>query len=383
VLVRRAHEERVLTVLRERRGLSRAELAARVGLSRTTMSEITSDLLARGVLMVVDTDAGRRTGRGRRADLLALDPASGQFLGVDFGHHRVRVAVADGAHEVIGEGARDYPLQALWPQRLKAAFDLVEGVASEQKISLRALQGIGVGLVGPRPTPLGGEPDDVRVTVRKTFGERFGAPVVVDNNTRFAAVAEALASGGAGDVLYIRLAHGVGGGLVIGGRLVGGARGVAGEFGHVRAVPGGHKCRCGKRGCLETVASLPALRARCRELGAPDVAAERLDGTDPVVAAVLAEAADAVARVVADAAVVLNPAEMVVGGTVPRLAPSLVAQVAERVAAELVPIAGSPPVVRGARLGDDDGALGAIAVLFQEQSQLLAEYAGPAVASRV
>ncbi|WP_328708821.1 Lrp/AsnC family transcriptional regulator [Microbispora hainanensis] len=103
-LVRRSHEERVLRVLRQNGAQSRNEIAARVGLSRTTVSEITSDLLGRGAIRVVDTDAVERVGSGRPAERLALDPASGQYMGVDFGHRRVNVLVADAAHDIIASG---------------------------------------------------------------------------------------------------------------------------------------------------------------------------------------------------------------------------------------------------------------------------------------
>src|ERR1044072_4122604 len=97
-LVRRSHEERVLRLLRQHGAQSRSEIATRVGLSRTTVSEITSDLIGRGAIQVVDTDAVEPVGSGRPAERLALDPGWGQYMGVDFGHRRVNVLVADAAH---------------------------------------------------------------------------------------------------------------------------------------------------------------------------------------------------------------------------------------------------------------------------------------------
>ncbi|MBM2618183.1 ROK family transcriptional regulator [Actinoplanes sp. LDG1-06] len=365
-LVRRAHEERVLAILRERGGLSRAQIAARSGLSRTTLSEITGDLLARGAIVVVNTDARDRAGSGRPAELLALDPRSGQFLGVDLGHTRVRVAVADAAHEVIASAVEEYPPGSSWPLRLAAGVDLIDRVAREQGIILSALQGIGVGVAGPYPA--GGS----RADVLAAFSARFAAPVIVDNNTRFAALAEASGEAEAADVLYVRLADGIGGGLVVGGRLVSGAGGAAGEFGHVKVDPAGGACRCGKRGCLETVAAVrPALAAA----GVRDLGELALRREEPRVRAAMDRVADALGRVLADAALILNPELIVIGGPLPFAVPGIVTRAGAVIAAEMIPL-GAGPLIRAARLGDDDGARGAITACFL-QSPLLADYPAP------
>ncbi|PSL06683.1 putative NBD/HSP70 family sugar kinase [Haloactinopolyspora alba] len=391
-LVRRAHEERVLRALRERGALSRGVIAEQVGLSRTTLSEIISGLLQRGAITVVDTDRDLRTGSGRPAERLALDPASGQFMGVDFGHRRVQVAVADASHEVIASGSDRYADDSSWQHRFTVALDLIDRLGDDSGVRFGALQAIGIGLPGPYPNtvlhghagPGSAEDADSAGAAETVFADRFGAAVVVDNNTRFAALAEAIAAHGDSpdDLVYVRLSDGVGGGLVVGGRLVTGATGLAGELGHVTALPGGRGCRCGKRGCLETVASVPAILAECRARGAAVHTLEQLAAAvangDTTVDSVLTEATDALGRVIAAAAMALNPAGVVVGGRITALAPVLVERVRAVVAADMFPGADAP-AVRAARLSDDDGALGALAALFHS-SPLLAGYPEPDVA---
>ncbi len=393
-LVRRTHEERVLAALRTGGALSRAELAERVGLSRTTLSEIAANLLRRGAVVVVDTDAATRSGSGRPAERLALDPAAGQFLGVDFGHRRVHVAVADASHEIIASGAVPYDDES-WSTRIELALALVDGLVAEQGLHLGALQAVGIGVPGPyagdspgsspvawhrRATPGG---------LREVFAERFGTPVVVDNNTRLAALAEAVTRpDGPTDLIYVRLSDGVGGGLVVSGRLVRGARGFSGELGHVTADPAGVTCRCGKRGCLETIASVPAILATCRDRGVDlaDLAdlgglAAAVDRGDPVVDGVLREVGAALGRVLGAAAMVLDPVDVVVGGEVAHVAPVLVEQAAATLRYELHSVpTDAPRVVRASGLGDRGGALGALAAVFHE-SPLLAGYAAPAAAA--
>ncbi|GAA1727066.1 ROK family transcriptional regulator [Isoptericola hypogeus] len=389
-LVRRTHEERVLAALRAGGALSRSELATRVGLSRTTLSEITASLLRRGAAVVVDTDAATRSGSGRPAERIALDPGAGQFLGVDFGHRRVHVAVADASHEIIASGVQPYDDEP-WPARVELALGLVDRLVADHGLHFGALQAVGIGVPGPFT---GGAPGGTPVAwnrhatpdgVQAAFAERFGTPVVVDNNTRLAALAEAVSHpGGPGDLVYVRLSDGVGGGLVVSGRLVLGARGYSGELGHVTADPTGVACRCGKRGCLETVASVPAILAACRRRGA---AVDDLDGLaaavekgDPVVDAVLREAGTALGRVLGAAAMVLDPVEVVVGGEVAHVAPVIVEQAAATLRYELYSVPTDVPrVVRASQLGDRGGALGALAALFH-RSPLLAGYPEPEAA---
>ncbi|WP_430647392.1 ROK family transcriptional regulator [Agromyces sp. GXS1127] len=387
-LVRRTHEERVLAALRAHGALSRGELAKRVGLSRTTLSEITANLLQRGAIIVADTDAATRAGSGRPAERLALDPDSGQFLGVDFGHRRVHVAVADASHEIIAQGVERYDDDPPWAERLEIAFELIDRISRDTGVHFGALQSIGIGVPGPYTGALAGmpavswknqlAPDGVDLA----FAERFGAPVVVDNNTRLAALAEAISRPDAVDnLVYLRLSDGVGGGLVVSGRLVTGSRGFAGELGHVTANPSGAACRCGKRGCLETIASVPAILRACSEAGADvetlaDLAAAVAKG-DPAVDAVLREVGSAVGRVLGAAAMTLNPREVVIGGEIVRIAPVLVEQAAATLRYELYSIPSDQPhIVRAAQLRDSDGALGAIAAIFH-QSPLLAGYPDP------
>ncbi|NHC13302.1 ROK family transcriptional regulator [Motilibacter deserti] len=386
--VRRSHEERLLRALREQGPLRRSEIARTLGLSRSSTSEIAGGLLRQGAVIVLGTDAEGRAGSGRPAERLALDPSSGQFLGVDFGHRTVHVAVADASHEIVAAGAAAYPrATAEWPERVQTAFTLLDRLHDESGVHYRALQGVGVGVPGPyssalapRPTRRSGRPfGDTAEGVAEAFSSRFETPVVLDNNTRLAALGEAVRAGAeVRNLLYVRVADGVGGGLVVDGRLVTGSTGLAGELGHVRAVPaGGKACRCGKRGCVETLASTPAVLARCRQEGvnARTLADLRthVERAHPVVDRVLREAGQTIGAAVSAVAVAVDPDEIVIGGEIARVAPVLVEQVAATVRYDRFPHATSEPRVRAGWLSDESGALGALAALFHS-SPLIADY---------
>ncbi len=394
--MRRDHEEKVIAALRDFGPLSRAELAQRVGISRTTMSDITSDLLGRA--MIIALDGGEATsqptarptavGRGRPATRLALNPRAGQLVGIDFGHRRVHVVVVDAAHRLVADEIRRYPSESDWPTRVTEALELLQQLGRRDEVELAGLHGIGVGFPGPFSPrmPTFDTEDHPETTpsefVRNRLRDQYPVPIMIDNNTRLAGLAEAVWGGAETDhLVYVRLSDGIGGGLVIGGRLVTGAAGFAGELGHVSVRLDGPDCRCGKRGCLETIASVPAILRRCQELGAPVTSLSELrtavEKADPLVDRVLRDAGEALGRVLGTMAVTLNPAEIVVGGELVQLAPQLLVQAQTMINWELQPVAGTELKLRVATLGDEDGALGAVAALLHT-SPLLANYPRPA-----
>ncbi|MDX6740358.1 ROK family protein [Actinocorallia sp. A-T 12471] len=365
--VRLGHEERVVALLRERGALSRAELGTLSALSRSTLSDIVGALLARGAVVVTTPEsAGRKRPPGRPAELLTLNPHSGQTLGLDFGHRRVHVAVANAAQEVIGTAALGYARSTSWQRRLEIACGLVDSL----RTGLGPLNGVGVGVTGPvGPAP---ERSKHVTALVDAIGERFGVPVSVDNNTRLAALAEMLRGAGKGfsDVVYTRLSDGVGGGIVVGGRLLRGARGSAGEIGHVPVEPAGRPCPCGGRGCLETVASVPAVVAAS---GADDLpsALQALEEGAPDAVAAFDRAGRALGFALASVCNTVNPARIVVGGEV--AVPRVLAAAEAALAAHLPPAQRLP--AHPAALGDEVGALGALALVAHD-SPLLIGYPG-------
>lgn len=348
-LTRRTHEKRVLAALRVRGASSRAQLAESTRLSRTTLSVIVADLIARGAVVVADTDASQRRGSGRPAALLALDPGSAQFLGFDFGHRRVAIAIAGASHEVVAQGEAEYDERSGWRERAETAVDLARTLRAEHRLHFGAIQGVAAGVTGrSRRTA---EP-----VVAGELAAAFGIDVVVDNNVRFAGLAEASERGSRfSNAIYLHLSDGVGGAMVVGGRLYQGADRFAGEFGHVVVDPDGALCRCGKRGCLETISRIGAL-----------------EGASP---ADLDHVARDVGRVLGAAAMVLNPDLIVIGGRVPTEHPGILARIEVAVQESTAGSAGSRPEVRAAVCGPFAGALGSLIAAIHE-SPLLAGYDG-------
>ena len=370
-----------------RRGpMSRAELSVALQLGRSTISTIVTELSARGV--VVQAASTPQAGRGRPTGLVGLDPTAVYAIGVDFGHARVWVTALNAVEDTVCSAVAVYGRDATWAQRAELAVGLIGSLGLDER-RLRPLRGAGIGVPGPLGTPVtapdggpAGQSDRARV-VRDRLAAVLHVPLLLDNNTRYAGLAEAATQRDrqVDDILYVRCSDGVGGAAVTAGRLLRGAQGLAAEIGHLTVDPDGRVCRCGRVGCLETIASVPAVLAEARRAGVAvtdldDLAARLAAGPGPL-DAVVDRAGAAVGRALAQAAVLLNPTEIVIGGPLTAAAPRLVAQAAHTYAALLGDLF-APAPVRPAALGDEDGARGAALVVIH-QSALLADYALPEV----
>lgn len=296
--------------------VSRTAIAAELGVSPATVTSLTRDLLADGLLEIAGKEPAT-TGRGRPAELLRVVPGAALLLGAKVAATGITGVVAD----LLGTPTADFhaPFDA-------DAADPVAALAAVLAPHVMAgggrLIGIGLGVPGAVDVSEG------RVTaltlgwvdlpVGHGLSERFGIPVVIDNDVHTLAIAERLygRARDVDDVLTVTIGRGVGLAITLGGRLHRGAHGGAGEFGHTRAVEDGPPCRCGRHGCLEAIASEPAMVAAAVAAGVLPASAT----IDDLRAA--AAAGDAAARrIMADAAGVLGRS---VGDLVNLLAPSLV-----------------------------------------------------------
>ncbi|WP_067184425.1 ROK family transcriptional regulator [Microtetraspora niveoalba] len=373
--LRRAHEDAVLATLRSAGSLSRAELVRQTGLSRTTLFTIISDLMERGAVVEVEAPATEPRGRGRPASLVALNPDAGLFVGVDLGRRRVRLAVANVAHEVIVTGMGDIPAGAGTERQAEAAVRLIREVSEEHGVRLSALEAVGLGLVGVVDDPsLPASTVPARyLPITRLLTEEFGVRVAVDNNARLAALAEHTwgAARSVGDMVYVRWSVGVGGGFIVGGRLLRGAHGAAGEIGHVSLDPDGPECHCGGRGCLERRIGSPALLEACAARGVSVAGLDELIAAAqdrvPTVCQVIAAAAADLGRILADTVIQLDPRRIVVGGEFAALGSLVLDPIRAAIARMALPNARREIEVSPADLGVNASAMGAIALLLNEE----------------
>jgi predicted NBD/HSP70 family sugar kinase/biotin operon repressor len=373
----------VIDALRRQGSASRSELVRLTGLSRTTITALVSDLRARGLIVERPPEETRTvpSGRGRRPILLRLNAAAGTVLGVDFGHRHVRVAVADLSSTVLAEGSVELDVDHDAQTALGTAVQLVEQVLADAGLDRSQLVGAGVGLPGPidRATATVCSqfilPGWVGVRAGDELARMLGLAVEIENDANLGALAEASFGAGQGlsDVLYVKLASGIGSGLVLGGRLYRGAAGLAGELGHIQVRAEGAVCRCGNRGCLETIASTSALLALLRptygdltvramlELSAAgDLGARR----------VITDAGHAVGEVLAEICNCLNPSAIVVGGDLSTAGEPLLTGIREAIERNALREAANAVQVKPAVLGERAEVLGALALVIGDTDRL-------------
>lgn len=366
----------VVDALRRRGAASRADLARATGLSRATISTLTSELMKDG--LVVERE-GERDTEGARAGrppvLLALDPRAGTVLGIDFGHRHVRVAVADLSSRVLAEHHAEFDVDRSAAKALDAAADMAGAVLAEAGVPADGVFGCGVGIPGPidqRTGTVGSSPilpGWTGLPAAAELATRLGLEVDVDNDATLGALGEAThgAARGVQDVIYVKLATGIGSGLLLGGRLHRGATGIAGEIGHVLYDPNGKLCRCGSRGCLETAAGAPAIAALLQEayggeLTTTDVV-RLADEGDVGAARLVRDAGRAVGRVLADMVNVLNPELIVLGGELAGVGEPLREGVTESLERYALPAAAAAVRVELGVLGDRAEVLGALSLV--------------------
>jgi glucokinase len=307
-------------------------------------------------------------------------------IGVDIGGTKVLAGAVDPDHpgELLASHRIDTPIG------VEPLLGAITDVVGQVQVALvdgghpRA-EAVGVGV----PALVDGDgvlvwathlPGVTAVPVAELLGPRLGVPVVVDNDANCAVVGEARvgAGGGADDVVLVTLGTGIGGGILVGGALLRGAHGFAGEIGHVQVQRGGRPCQCGRLGCWEQYASGNALGATAREAArdgrlsavlaeAGELAALR--GEHVVVAAaagdaealaVLADFGWWVAAGIADLVNILDPAVVVLGGGLIAAGELLLRPVRTSYAALVIGATERVPVpIEAARLGPSAGAIGA------------------------
>ncbi|MFI2610534.1 ROK family protein [Kitasatospora sp. NPDC018619] len=316
---------------------SRAEVAARTGLTRAAVSSLAEQLLAAG--LVVEEGPAAPSGKvGRPGTALGLNPAGPGGLGAEIGVRHLGACVVDLRGEVRAWRRREVSNHGREPAAVMADLAaLLRAAVAESGLRPAALTLAVPGLVGTsgtvlrRAANLGWQDVPLAAALRPALREAgeglAGLPIEADNEANLGGLAERWLGEGPEDFLYVSAEAGVGAAIVAGGRLLRGSGGFAGEFGHVPVHPDGPRCACGAHGCLEQYSGEEAVLRAAGLSGARgdwvELLADRAGAGDADALAALAGAGAALGTAAAGAVNLVDPAEVVLGGGYARLAPWL------------------------------------------------------------
>lgn len=369
----RANLERVVRAVRMAGSLTQAEIARSTGLSAATVSNIVRELKDGGTVEVTPTSAG-----GRRARSVSLSGDAGIVIGVDFGHTHLRVAVGNLAHQVLAEESEPLDVDASSAEGFGRAEQLVNRLIETTGISPGKVIGVGLGVPGPidvESGTLGSTsilPGWTGINPSDELAARLGVPVYVDNDANLGALGELVWGSGRGvrDLAYIKVASGVGAGLVIDSHIYRGPGGTAGEIGHITLDESGPVCRCGNRGCLETFTAARYVLPLLRPGHGPDLTMERVvqlarEG-DPGCRRVIGDVGRHIGSGVANLCNLLNPSRVVLGGSLAEAGELVLGPIRDSVSRYAIPSAARQLSVLPGALGGRAEVLGALALVLSE-----------------
>lgn len=352
---------------------TRSQLMAVSGLARSTVTQRLESLIAAGFVVEGGFDAS--TG-GRPPATLTPNETPKTILAVDLGATHGRLAVLDGSATPLAERAIEMQIREGPEAVLECACLILQDLLEEAQRKPDTVCGVGVGLPGPvntgtaRPVQPPIMPGWHDYPVAETVQKRLAAPVLVENDANLMALAECqLSHPDASSLLYVKVATGIGAGIIINGRIYDGVDGGAGDIGHIKiSAAAGQRCNCGAEGCLAAVASGSAI-ARHLEAGhgarnSRDVVRLVRNGVPEAVAATR-EAGRLVGGVLSTAVSLLNPAVLVLGGDMAQTNEHFLLGLREVLYQQTQPLATRSLRIAASELGDRAGILGA-ALLVRE-----------------
>jgi len=381
----RQHNSRlILRTIYQNGEISRVDVSRSTALTRTTVSEIVAEFMAEG--LVLESGLSPSTG-GKPAILLRVDENARLMLAIDLAESEFRGGLVNLRGEI--RHRKTLPVADLDGD---AALDLVFTLVQELLAAAdRPVLGIGIGTPGLMdPSGMVSQAINLNwqnLPLGELLFQKFGLPVYIANDCQVAALSEfTFGDAGSGDsLLLIKAGRGIGAGIIVGGKLIYGDNAGAGEIGHIQVLQNGETCRCGNRGCLETIVSENALVAQARRViqehpgtalfqrgsRPDDLSIETLllayQNKDPWVAALVREAAGILGSVAAHLVGALNINQIKIAGSLSRFGDALVEPVREKVQNGTLKALARHTEVGISSLGDDIVILGAASLIMKNE----------------
>ncbi|WP_344214122.1 ROK family protein [Kribbella sancticallisti] len=363
----------VLRLLLDGQPRTRNELMDLTGLARSTVTGRLETLLA--LEFVVPHGEAASTG-GRPPARFRFNPAARLVLAADVGATHLTVALADLTGEIVDSVTVPQNIADGPEVVLTALAEHARALLRRTGSTMDRLAGTGIGLPGP-VEHLTGRPNHPPIMpgwdsydVVSRIAAEFPGPVLVDNDVNIMALGEhATQYADVEHLLFVKVATGIGAGVISGGRLHRGAQGAAGDIGHIQAPGHTELCRCGNTGCLEAVASASAIAAHLRQAGLEPKSSldvvELVRAGNTAATQAVRQAGREIGTVLAACVSLLNPSVIVIGGSLSQAGDSLLAGIREAIYARSLPLATTELRVVPSQTGQQAAIRGAAAMVLQ------------------
>lgn len=381
---------KVLNLIRVEGPISRPELARRIGLNRSTLSEVVVRLLD---LSLINSSGNYKSVGGRRFRTLELNGPGRVAVGIEFTGAKSHALVTNLASEVLWREDRPVPRGSSKEDIMACIESAIEAALREARRTGDEIIGIGhadvgqVDLAEELVVTSSAAPNWQDVPLKKILAAKFDFPVFIQNVGNTMVLAEAWwgAGKGVGDVLHVYLGSGIGVAYCHNGEVLSGATNCLGELGHTIVDKNGPMCECGGRGCLEAIAGGEAIVRRVKEcidsgvrtvisdspeyshrqLGLDEVVQAAQEG-DKLCATVLSEATEYLSIGVVNAVNLFNPDIVVIGGTLAKSQDLVVDVIHRSIKARCLPSSVGKLKIESSNFGDDGPALGAATLAIRE-----------------
>ena len=385
-LIREPNEVRILRLVRDRRVISRIEIAKATGLHKATVTDVVVKLMRAGFLEETGQVVARKR-VGRKRVLLRFRPLAGLVAGIDIGMTRAAVALTDLNAHILQQKTFEYSLETSATEVLATVADTIEGLLAVAGHSRSELVGIGVGVQGV----IDYSNNALLVSYNKKAWEgeslsaqleaRFGVPVHVENDVKTMALGEYLlgAAKGTKDFVHIYVGDGLGAGIMINGRLLHGLTSSAGEIGYnalefppfyAEKFPLTYRNQAMFGEILTDANLIKSYRRHSAQPGGEDLSvdtiAEKAIRGDPVASQVIEEYASLLSILCISMVNLLNPELIIISGKLVQYFPSLPGMLEDKIHRDLLAPPAEAVRVRGAKHGESEVILGAASLILYE-----------------
>jgi glucokinase len=298
------------------------------------------------------------------------------LVGIDLGGTKILTAVSDDSGRLISSVRIETEAKKGPKKVIENIVKSVQLALAKPGIKMSQVKKIGIGTPGPvinQSTIVHAPniPGFKNFNIKKALERKFKKPVIVENDANAAAYAEYMFGAGKGskNMVYITISTGIGGGIILDGKLYQGSFGTAGEIGHMVVQPGGNKCGCGNRGCLEAMAAGPYIAKAAGKKNAIEVKIAALKG-NKIAQKAIGSAANYIGMAIADLNNLLDPDIFVIGGGVSNMGSLLFKPMIKAAKANSMTEPRKHLKIVAAKLNNNVGVMGAISLCLNNKSKV-------------